>query len=103
MSALTFSTEPNNCTCRIYDPTDDIWAGHECNLLNEIYDQLCNYKIRHLNPRWFLTFLVTKFMSSSPLTRYGDPFSFEYALNIQDAYAPFIQEMVSVVDSQSGS
>lgn len=97
MSALAFPAEPEYCHCDLYDSTKNVWTGHDCELLNEIYFDLVHNKIYHLNSKRFLTYLVTELMRSSPFHKYSD------VPNLQDAYAPVMREMVSVIDGQIGS
>ena len=96
MSALAFSaSEHEKCQCGMYNWTNKHWNGHECSLLDSIYFE--TKRISHLDSTWFLTYLVTEFMRSSAINMYWN------GPNLQDAYAPVIQEMVSVIDSQIGS
>ena len=63
-------------------------------MCDNVYKKLSRGKIRHLNPKWFLTLLVTEFMSSSTVS------VSEFRFSLQEAYAPVMQEMVGVIDSQ---
>ena len=96
MSALTFPAEPTDCDCG-EDDSIDVRTGRDCELLNQIYTQLRNNKIYALNPRWFLTFLVTEIMSPSTLNRIKGGKPLEYA------YARVLKEMVSIIGNQVSS
>ncbi|KAL8784653.1 MAG: hypothetical protein Q9195_008956 [Heterodermia aff. obscurata] len=81
MSALTFSPERNGCHCGEYESTDNAWAGHDSYDLNKIFSQMA--KMRKVDPKWFLTYLVTELMGSSTIP------------NLQNVYVPVMQEMRS--------